>query len=140
MNKCYVHKRTRTCLNVKTKHKKIKKRELKIYIYIYIFSLSTFSSFDDVQIELVELEIDIFAGGRRSRFNRIGFVSFVVVDGFDDVNRRFVIDGTEQGNGISIEQFANKRKTKKKKKKKKNQIKCFSSIRQVFLFFMFYFF
>ena len=98
MNKRYVHKRTRRCLKAKTK--KCKKN------LIFIFPLSTFSSFDDVQIELVELEIDIFAGGRRSRFNRIGFVSFVVVDGFDDVNRRFVIDGAEQGNEISIEEFA----------------------------------
>lgn len=48
-----------------------------------------------------------FATGKRSRFSRIGLVSFAGVDGFvDDVNKRLVIDGTEQGNGISIKGLA----------------------------------
>ncbi len=65
--------------------------------------LLTFSSFDGAE---VEFEIVIFAAGKRSRFNRIGFVSFVGVDGFDDLNNRLVIDGAEHGNGISIKEFA----------------------------------
>jgi hypothetical protein len=41
-------------------------------------------------------------------------VSFVGVEGFDDINKRLVIDGTEQGNEISIKPFA-KSNTKKKR-------------------------
>ena len=47
-----------------------------------------------------------FAAGKRSRFNRIGLVSFVGVVGcFDDINKRLVIEGAEQGNDISITEF-----------------------------------
>ncbi len=65
--------------------------------------LLTFSSFDGAE---VEFEIVIFAAGKRSRFNRIGFVSFVGVEGLVDINKRLVIDGAEQGNEISIKVFA----------------------------------
>jgi hypothetical protein len=64
--------------------------------------LLTFSPFDGVEMEF---EIVIFAAGKRSRFNRIGFVSFVGVEGFDDINKRLVIDGTEQGNVISTKEL-----------------------------------
>lgn len=48
---------------------------------------------------------EICGAGKRSRFKRIGFVSLVVVVGedFADINNRFVIDGAEHGNEMSIE-------------------------------------
>ena len=55
--------------------------------------------------ELVELVMVAFAAGKRSRFNRIGLVLSTGGLGFDDINRRLVIEGAEHGNGISIREF-----------------------------------
>ncbi len=49
---------------------------------------------------------ETFVAGKISRFNRIGLVSFVGVEGLDVVNNRLVIDGAEQGNEMSITVFA----------------------------------
>ncbi len=51
-----------------------------------------------------EFPLDDFVAGKRIRFNRIDFVSFVVVvvSSLDDISKRLVIDDVEQGNGISI--------------------------------------
>ncbi len=62
----------------------------------------TFSSLVGVETEIDESPLEVFVAGKRSRFNRIGFVSFVDVVSFDDINnKRLVMDGVEQGNGIS---------------------------------------
>jgi hypothetical protein len=53
----------------------------------------------------MELGPEIFVAGKRSRFNRIGLVSFVDVEDLDGINKRLVIDGAEQGNEISISIF-----------------------------------
>jgi hypothetical protein len=69
------------------------------FCFVY---LVTFSSFDGVETDISELPFDVFVADKRSRFNRIGFVSFVDVVSFDDISRkRLVIDGVEQGNGMS---------------------------------------
>ncbi len=49
-----------------------------------------------------EFPLDDFVAGKRTRFNRIDFVSFAVVSSLDDISKRLVIDDVEQGNGISI--------------------------------------
>jgi hypothetical protein len=85
------NKRTRRCL------------EKKNVDCFFGFCLRTFSPFDVVKMVLGP---EIFAAGKRSRFNRIGFVSFVGVEGLVDINKRLVIDGAEQGNEISIKVFA----------------------------------
>lgn len=72
------------------------------------FVLVTFSPFVGAAIEVGIVD---FVAGTWLRFNRIGLVSFVVVVvvgvvDFFDVNIRLVIDGTEQGNGMSIKALA----------------------------------
>ncbi len=74
-----------------------------MFFRVYLF---TFSPFGDEEFELVEFEIVIFVAGKRSRFNRIGFVLFPEGDCLDDINKRLRIDGAEQGNEISIGEFA----------------------------------
>jgi hypothetical protein len=70
--------------------------------------LFTFSPF--VGEEMV-FGAEILVAGKRSRFNRIGLVSFVgFVVCFDAINKRLVMEGAEQGNGISIKEFAKKTK------------------------------
>jgi len=93
MNKCNANKRTRRCL----KRKKIN------FFCLGFFFCYTFSSFDGVETDIGAFPLDVFVAGKRLRFNRIGFVSFVDdVVSFDDVSsKRLVIDGVEQGNGIS---------------------------------------
>jgi hypothetical protein len=59
-----------------------------------------------VETDLLEFPLDILVAGKRSRFNRIGFVSFVGIACFDDVNKRFIIAGAEHGNDISMIVFA----------------------------------
>lgn len=63
----------------------------------------TFSGFDEVETGIGEFPLDVFVADKRSRLNRIGFVSFVVVvvGSFDDVsNKRLASDGVEHGNWI----------------------------------------
>lgn len=65
-------------------------------------NLVTFSSFDRVETDIDEFPLDVFVADKRSRFNRIDFVSFVDVVSFDDrSSKRLVIDGVEHGTGIS---------------------------------------
>jgi hypothetical protein len=72
-------------------------------ILFELFSLLTFSSFDGEETETGEFPLNVVVAGKRSRFKRIGFGSLVDIVSFDDANnKRFVIDGDEHGNGISM--------------------------------------
>jgi hypothetical protein len=72
--------------------------------FSYLVDLMTFSSFVRVETEIGEFPLDVDGAGRRSRSNRIGFLSFVEDVSFDDENKRR-LDGAEHGNGISKDNF-----------------------------------
>jgi hypothetical protein len=78
------------------------RKKKKINFVFEYFNKITFSPFVG---EEMELGPEIFVAGKRSRFNRIGLVSFVDVEDLDGINKRLVIDGAEQGNEISISIF-----------------------------------
>jgi hypothetical protein len=94
MNKCNANERTRRYL---------KQKEILNKIRFYLINLLTFSSFDGEETEGDEFPLNVDVAGKRSRFNRIVFVSFVDVVSFDETNsKRLVIDGDEHGNVISM--------------------------------------
>lgn len=74
-------------------------------------SLSLFTTFELLLEE--EKSLELLLVGKRSRFNRTGFVSLFVVgvgvDAFDERKDRLVIEGAEQGKSISIFVFAEKK-------------------------------
>ena len=86
--------RTRRCLE----------EEMNVWTRCSTRSLTCFP-LNDVETESVESLPDVLAVGKRSRFNRMGFVSLLVVvvvvrSCFDALSKRSVIDDVEQGKEI----------------------------------------